>query len=79
MLVGVGDLLIPKTEESRRTWGHGVVVEPMRLDYPPAHLVFWLTYKRQIIIEQEVLEAGFDVIRADAAGSADPQGERDAD
>ena len=60
--ISKGDLLIPRTEDAKRTWGKGVVDTPMMLDYPPAHYVFWFGHKRNIVIEESIIMENFDVI-----------------
>jgi len=60
-----GDLLIPRTEDAKKTWGKGVVSEAMKLDFPPAHYVFWFGHKRNIIIEESMITEEFDVIHCD--------------
>lgn len=61
--ISKGDLLIPRTEDAKRTWGKGVVDTPMMLDFPPAHYVFWFGHKRSIVIEESIILENFDVIQ----------------
>ena len=62
MTIKKGDLLIPITDHAKSTWGKGIVTEPRKLDFPIAHFVFWFFHKREIVIEQEVLDGNFDVV-----------------
>lgn len=62
-----GDLLVARTAEAKTTWGNGVCTEPLILTGPNAHLVFWLSHRRELAIEEEIVESNFDVFDADEA------------
>lgn len=62
MSVKKGDLLVPTTSTAKSTWGSGIVIEPCLLNFPPAHYVYWFGHKRNILIEQEVLDENFEIV-----------------
>jgi len=57
-----GDLLIPISEDAKKVWGKGVVMNAMQLDFPPAHLVYWFVHDRDIVIEEELIFGNFEVV-----------------
>lgn len=62
-IISKGDLLVPRTEDAKKVWGKGIVDTPMLLDFPPAHYVFWIGHKRNIVIEESIIMENFDVIQ----------------
>ena len=63
-LVKKGDMVVP-LDEKNSVWGKGVVTEPCFLTGPTAHLVFWFSHKREITIEEIILEEQFEIIPAE--------------
>lgn len=62
MKIKNGDLLVPISEEAKKTWGRGIVTEADRLDFPVAHLVFWFSHNRKIVIEEQLLFGHFEIV-----------------
>ena len=60
-----GDLLFPTSDNAKKTWGRGIIVEEEVLKWPTSHLVFWFSHGRSILIEEEIALEQFDIIETD--------------